>query len=98
MWLGPLHRGSDRQRLARCRPALLASVASINPDSGFWDEGSNWSNGIGPQAGDDVTIVQPGNITVTVHEPVVTLQPRTRSATSPRQLLLSLVRFANGKE
>jgi hypothetical protein len=46
----------------RCVPS---AVSWINPSSGDWNTGSNWSGLIVPQAGDDVTINQPGNVVVT---------------------------------
>ena len=43
---------------------LLAAVTWISSSSGDWDTASNWSTGVVPGAGDDVTINMPG-ITVT---------------------------------
>ena len=81
MWLTTLRnrlpnrkaKAPGHGRRTPCRPRLEAledrltpaTVSWINSASGFWDVGSNWSNGVGPQAGDNVVINQPGNITVT---------------------------------
>jgi hypothetical protein len=58
--------GPSLERLERL--VLLANVTWVSTQSGFWDVASNWSTGAVPGAGDDVTINQPGNITVTVED------------------------------
>jgi len=45
-----------------------ANVSWIVNGDGFWDLGSNWSTGIVPGPQDDVTINQPGPLTVTVRD------------------------------
>ncbi|HLJ95648.1 MAG TPA: hypothetical protein VKU02_20900 [Gemmataceae bacterium] len=44
---------------------VLSTIHWINPNSGNWEVGSNWSGGAVPGPGDDVIIDVPGNITVT---------------------------------
>src|SRR5258708_25743171 len=45
-----------------------ANVSWVVNGDGFWDLGSNWSTGMVPGPKDDVTINQPGPLTVTVRD------------------------------
>lgn len=45
---------------------LPATVTWINPGSGNWDTGSNWSTGSVPGSGDDVVIDTSAAATITV--------------------------------
>jgi uncharacterized repeat protein (TIGR01451 family) len=45
--------------------ALLATVSWTAATSGFWDDGANWNNGVGPANGDTV-IINPADASVTV--------------------------------
>ena len=51
-----------------------ATVTWISNSSGFWDEGANWSTGLAPQAGDDVVIDRPGQVTVTIRTDTAAIQ------------------------
>jgi hypothetical protein len=60
-------RSRERARLrleALEERAVPATVTWINPSSGNWADGSNWSTGHAPGSSDDVVIDQPG-VTVT---------------------------------
>jgi hypothetical protein len=43
----------------------LATVTWVSDSDGFWDEGANWSNLVGPANGDEVVINRPTQVTVT---------------------------------
>jgi hypothetical protein len=53
---------------------LLAPISWTNPAGGFWDVGSNWSNGTGPGSADDAIIDQPGTITIEFRSGDVSVQ------------------------
>jgi hypothetical protein len=56
----PYHAEALEKRL------VLSAVSWMNMTGGSWDTPGNWSTGVVPQSGDDVTIDQPGNLQITL--------------------------------
>src|SRR5579863_5372820 len=70
----PLER---RLMLSAASPSVVAATASatpsptitwVNPAGGFWDVPGNWSTGVVPASTDDVSINEPGNVTITFRQ------------------------------